>query len=431
MRGAIMLSLPGRTLGLVGRFWVPLVFWFTAGYLAHDLALRGAALLALRNKWLGFAGLSISVLIMLASTIMMLHAVRPGLTPFGGVRRQPQPVQDEPRVESSPPIVDAIAETILPFLVFYGAWGLFVDEVRTWGTHAINQSLDAGLNAVDITENATGIPLAIAVGSWLIRAALETLYNRRGGRVLGLSTALFEANWMFFAVISVSAIIGNAYDWIAERQVWETIRESLAMLPGLDLAWLANVWAALQPYFPTVKDGLLQPLLWLTIAAVVFGEKMDRDADVIANSRFQAVGQAFGRLPRPVQRVTELFSREVREKWTPLANGVRFVLTAGPIFYLTYCLCYMVIDSGTAWLEVLAMRVIGPHPFDWWWPWLTPLEFVQQGLHEVLRIALLAAAFELGLERAWRRRGRLSGGTPPADFPSRPTAPLAASPPRR
>ncbi len=427
-----MLSLPGRTLGLVGRFWVPLLFWFTAGYLAHDLVLRGAALLALHNKWLGFAGLSISVLIMLASTIMMLHAVRPGLTPFGGVRRQPRPrpVQEQPRVETSPPIVDAIAETILPFLVFYGAWGLFVDEVRTWGTHAINQSLDAGLNAVDITESATGIPLLIALGSWLIRAGLETLYNRRGGRVLGLSTALFEANWMFFAVISVSAIVANAYDWIAQRMLWETLRETVvAVVP--DLTWFANAWAALQPSFPTVKDGLLQPLLWLTIAAVVFGEKMDRDADVIANSRFQSVGRAFERLPRPVQRVTELFSREVRDKWTPLANGVRFVLTAGPIFYLTYCLCYMVIDAGTEWLEVLAVRVVGPHPFDWWWPWLTPLHFVQQGLHEILRIALLAAAFELGLERARRRRLRLSGGTPPAASPPPPTAPLVASPPPR
>lgn len=425
-----MLSLPGRTLGLVGRFWVPLLFWFTAGYLAHDLVLRGAALLALHNKWLGFAGLSISVLIMLASTIMMLHAVRPGLTPFGGVRRLPVPVPEQPRVESSPPIVDAIAETILPFLVFYGAWGLFVDEVRTWGTHAINQSLDAGLNAVDITENATGIPLLIAVGSWLIRAGLETLYNRRGGRVLGLSTALFEANWMFFAVISVSAIIGNAYDWIAQRMVWEIVRETVAFVVP-DLTWVANAWASLQPYVPTVKDGLLQPLLWLTIAAVVFGEKMNRDADVIANSRFQSVGRAFERLPRPVQRVTELFSREVRDKWTPLANGVRFVLTAGPIFYLTYCLCYMVIDAGTEWLEVLAIRVIGPHPFDWWWPWLTPLNFVQQGLHEILRIALLAAAFELGLERARRRRLGVSGGTPAAASSPPPTAPLVASRPPR
>jgi hypothetical protein len=367
----------------------------------------------------------------------MLHAIRPGLLPFGPQRRQQTPDLSTPHIDRSPPIIDAIAETILPFLVFYGAWGLFVDEVRTWGAHAINQSFGEGLDAVDITESATGIPLAIAVGSWLIRAGLETLYNRRGGRVLGLSTALFEANWMFFAVISVSAIIGNAYQWIGQRMVWETVRESITavatfvdrLVPGPDLAWIGNAWAALDPYLPTVKDGLLQPLLWLTIAAVIFGEKMDRDADVIAHSRFLAVGRAFERLPRPVQRVTELFSREVREKWTPLANGVRFALTAGPIFYLTYCLCYMVIDAGTEWLEILVMRLIGPHPFDTWWPWLSPLGFGQEALHEIFRIALLAAAFELGLERAWRKGLRLNAETrasvpaPAAGSPATPVPP--------
>ncbi|WP_020574365.1 hypothetical protein [Actinopolymorpha alba] len=402
------LALPARTLGLLGRHWAPLAFWFVVGYLAHDLSLRGSAWLAHRNQWLGFAGLSVGVLIQLTTTIMMLHALRPGLVPFGG-RYRSRVLSPTVVPSDQPRLVVQIAETILPFLIFYGAWGLFTDEVRSWGVHVLNQGFGAGIDIVDVFGSVTGVPLAIAAGSWLIRAVCERIYNLRGGRTLGVVVALFEANWMFFGVISVSVLSADAVGWVTGRVAWVESRDAISGLlstvghyfPGVE--WLTQTWGWLiGHYWPDIKDGLLLPLLWLTIAAVVFGEEMDRDGRVIAGSRLERAGTLFQRLPTRMQAATELFSRGFRDKWTPLVNGLRLVLGAGPVFYLTFCLCYVLIEVGTNWAFIGTTQLLGAHPWDWWFPRLAPIDFVQQGVHEVLKVALLGAAYEACMDRARR-----------------------------
>jgi hypothetical protein len=414
------LRLPARTARLVAGYWAPMLVWFVAGYLTHNLVLRGSAWLAHRNQWLGFAGLSIGVLILLASTIMMFHAVRPGIVGLGQ-HRSTHPQDASTAEVPEPPqsrMVDEIAEAILPFLIFYGAWGLFTDEVREWGVQVLNQDITGGIGVLDVLTHVTPIPLMVALGSWVVRAILEYVYNRRGGRLLGVAVALFEANWMFFAVVSVSILIGQGFDWLTGRAVWVDALHTVGVVssvldgwvPGSPMEWLGATWATLHDQFGgAVADGLLLPLLWLIITAVVFGEQMERDDKVIARTRLEGAGALFQRLPARAQVVSELFTREIREKWTPLVVGLRFVLGAGAVFFLSYCLLYVCLDVATGWGFIAAKNLIGPHPWDWWWPWLEPLHFAEQGVREVLRIALLAAAFEICLEHS-RRASRPGSG---------------------
>ncbi|MEQ7004596.1 hypothetical protein ABN028_00215 [Actinopolymorpha sp. B17G11] len=410
--------MPARAAGLLAGYWAPMLVWFVAGYLAHNLVLRGSAWLAHRNQWLGFAGLSIGVLVLLASTIMMFHAVRPGLVPFGGRRRGhaagvPGALPAQEPAKSR--MVDEIAEAILPFLIFYGAWGLFTDEVREWGVQVLNQDITGGIGVLGVLTTLTPIPLAVAIGSWVIRAILEFVYNRRGGRLLGVGVALFEANWMFFAVISVSIVIGQGIDWLTSRVVWVDTRDAAGAvfsmldgwLPVSPFEWIGATWATLTDQFGgVVADGVLLPLLWLIITAVVFGEEMERDGKVIARTRLEGAGTLFARLPARAQVVSELFTREIREKWTPVVVGLRFVLGAGAAFFLTFCLLYVCVEVFTGWAFIGVKHLVGPHPWDWWWPWLEPLHFAELGLREVLRIALLAAAFEICLEHSRRPASR-------------------------
>ena len=437
------LRLPVRTLGLLGRFWAPLGFWFVLGYLVHDLVLRGAAWLAHRDQWLGFAGLSVGVLVLLSSTIMMFHAVRPGLESFagpgagagggaGGGSGGGHSAPAAPPAEGHR-MVDEIASAILPFLIFYGAWGLFTDEVRTWGVHVLNQSVGEGITVLSVLGTAAGLPLAIAIGSWAVRAVLEFRYNRRGGRLLGVLVALFEANWMFFAVISVSTVIGQGVDWLTGRVAWVATREAVGglvesmvrwtggwtegWLPASPLVLAGDAWQWLTAQFGAdVADGLLLPLLWLTIAAVVFGEQMDADDRIVADSRLARADTMFRNLPRQAQLVADVITREVRDKWTPTVNGFRFVLRAGPLFYLTFCLLYVLVEAATGWAFIGVTHLVGAHPWDWWFPRLAPLEFAEQGVRDILHIALLAAAFE-----TCRRRAR----TTSADQDDAPTAVLS------
>jgi len=426
-----------------------MLFWFVLGYLAHDLVLRGAAWLSHRNVWLGFSGLSVSVLIMLTSTIMMLQVVRPGLgMSFVG--------EDDDEAVTGPlqedeGLVDNIAEALLPFLIFYSAWELYVDEVREWSVKSVNQNLDAGLEALgalsgDRLDRLILVPLGIALASYLLRAFSGYFYGRTKSRILGLVVALFEANWMFFAVISVSTVIRQAQDWLTGRVFWVELRTAVVgyvdalaeILPGVTFPQVAEAWAWLTARSPDLMDGLALPLVWLTITAAVYGEEMDRDAKVVEGTRFERVAENFQRLSSRMRRSADLLTSELREKWTPFANGVRLIWQAGPLFFLTFCFLYVVLE----WLAALAYRgvlhLVGPHPFDWWWAKLGPLEFATDAVHEVLRIALLAAAFGIALRQARiRRRARaraVFGDGSAAVSPGAPTgtsAPSGASGPVR
>lgn len=415
MQASSAVMLPVRAAGLLGRYWAPLIFWFALGYIVHDLVIRGSAWLSYRSIWLGFAGLSISVLVMLAATILMFQSMRPGLT----MLRNPDGQVPDPSDALQPPgqrrMVDAIAESILPFLVFYGAWGLFTDEVKMWSRTTVNEDMDAGLDVLAQLGAANGaqalVPLLIAVGSWLVRALLEFFYNRRGGRILGLVTAFFEANFMFFSVFTVYALISQWIGWLTQRTFWVETQQSaqgiiaqiVGLVPGLSIEKLTQGWAWLTQYSGELSDDFLQPLLWLTIAGAVYGFEMARDE------------QLFVRFSQRTGRLAELFTREWRDKWTPLVNGIRLIFRAGLLFYLTFCLLYLLTGVVSGWVGIGLKYLIGPHPWQWWWPYLGPIDFVEQTVHEVLRIAVLAAAFGMALERGVRRsaaRGKRRAYTP-------------------
>jgi hypothetical protein len=432
MQASSAVMLPVRAAGLLGRYWAPLIFWFALGYIVHDLVIRGSAWLSYRSVWLGFAGLSISVLVMLAATILMFQSMRPGLT----MLRNPDGQVPNPSEALEPPgkrrMVDAIAESILPFLVFYGAWGLFTDEVKMWGRTAVNEDQGAGLDVMTQLGTTTGAqalaPLLIAIGSWLVRALFETIYNRRGGRILGLVTAFFEANFMFFSVFTVYALISQWTGWLTQREFWvngkqvafDIIAQLAGLVPGLSFAKLEQGWAWVSQYSGELSNDFLQPLLWLTIAGAVYGFEMAKDE------------QLFVRFSQRTGRLAELFTREWRDKWTPLVNGIRLIFRAGLLFYLTFCLLYLLTGLVSGWVGIGLKYLIGAHPWQWWWPYLGPIEFLEQTVHEVLRIAVLAAAFGMALERGVARsqtRGKRRAYTPAVTAKDEPKPPPAAAQP--
>jgi hypothetical protein len=448
------LALLAHVVRLLQRRWAPLLFWLTLGYLLHDLALRASAWLAQRHQWLGFGGLAVGVLVTLSTTIMMFHAARSALVSVDA------PHGERPAllvgVTRTRRVVDAIGETILPFLVVYGAWGLFAEEVRTWGIHVLNQDLTA-VGTVDVFRDVTGAPLIVAIVAWLLRAALERVrdHEAAGDRVLtdhaagvrvvevrtpatpalNVGVAFFETTYMFFGLVSVSALASQAWSWLTSRVAYVALRDTIASavawvdgwLPGVSLPWLTGAWAWLTERIgDDVADGLVLPLVWLVIAAGVYGEDMSREETVVAGSRWRGVEARLRRLPRRVRRLADLFTREVRDKWTPLANGLRMALAAGPLLFLTFCLVYVLVEAAVEWAFVGLTHLIGPHPWDWWWPRLAVLWFAGDAVHEMLRIAVLAATYDLCRERLRRRgaeRSRPSSGPRQPGGLARPTGP--------
>ena len=441
--------MPATTLRLVGRYWAPLLFWYAVGQLAHDLTLRAAARIGSRGQaaallsteysfWrvVGLVVMSFGVLLALGTVILMLHSVEralPGVQAALGSRPGREPAPDSPVGAGPVPHprrpVETLAETLLPFVVFYGAWGLFTADAREYGVIGINTAGNVSLLDIPVNWLSLGVALA-ALG---LRVWCERALRRTGNRVLGLATPVFEAVWIFFAVLTVGVVLGEVAGWFTSRAVWAATGEALgglvdAVLPfsgGEPLRWLASLGA-------DVKDGLLLPLLWLTIAAIVYGADMERARRALEPTRLQRVHRlsgAWSRVPGRLRGLLELVSRDLREKWTPAANGLRLALRAGPRFYLTFCLCYVALEVLVRWGWMGATQLAGPHPWAWWAVALVPLDFARDAVHEVGRICLLAAAFDLALRRAGPIPSRLvpAGPSDPVTGRSAGTAPDPAT----
>lgn len=405
--------LPVLTLRMVGRYWAPLLCVYTAGTFLHTMMIRGLVIVAEDSVLTGLIGLSVAVLVTLTTTIIMFHLMTTGMPALNSELVNPQNKAGRATLaEREHRIVDAVAMAILPFLIFYSAWGLFAEEFREFSLGVVNAEGLTGMNKFMFEE--LGWPLAIAFGAWSLRAVCERLYERTDNKWLGILTAVFEATWMFFAVFSVSAVTGTAKDWVADRvvlaEVQHALVDSMRWLEGVTSLPFPETYAALVTAvgqgWGHLKEALIAPLLWLTIVSVVYGAEVDKSEPLFRKgSRADEHAQRVSRVtPKVVKGIGQFAGRDVREKYVPFLNALRFVLRVSPVFVLTFCLYYTLLDLGFGWLDRGIYVLVGPAEFlEWWWPWLFPIEFAVDAVHEVVRVCLLAATFELTLRRVSTR----------------------------
>ncbi|MFI6579134.1 hypothetical protein ACIBFB_25390 [Nocardiopsis sp. NPDC050513] len=400
--------LPTYTLTLLGRYWAPLLCAYTVGYVLHWSLTRGLVRVSGVHQVLGLTGLSLTLLITLVTTIVMFQLVRPSLTLVDtelsgapAARGRAGFARRERRV------VDGVVLAILPFLLFYSAWGLIGEEFENYSVGLLNEG---GVDAFAAPHqvDALGLPLVVALAAWALRRASERFYRSTGNGVLGLLTALFEAVWLFMFVFSIGVALERAQAWIMSRAAWAALQDTLGRTVGgaagvfgasPDLDAYAALVALLASLWLMVKSGLLAPLLWLAIAAVVYRAEIGDDATMFEPRRAhprRTVARAGG-LVRKVSRAGGV--RGVA-RYTPFVNALRFVLTVGPVFYLSFALLYALVEVGFSRLHRLVFELVGPGDFlaDWW-VWLEPIDFLVGAAREVVRVCLLAAAFEIALRK--------------------------------
>jgi hypothetical protein len=406
--------LPLYTLDLLRRYWAPLLCTYAVGTFLHTMMMRGVVQLGLTHPLFGMLGVSLTLLVTLVVTILMFHILRPALPVLDQelARRGggSQAVRGASLRDRERRLVDAVAMAILPFLIFYTAWGLIAEETREYAVGALNRGGVEGFVFVlsDFADQ-TMILFGVALAFLAVRVLVEYFYKRGGHPILGVLTAIFESCWIFFAAFSGVSFVSAVRNWFTGRVVWVEIREGFfSLIAGLenllDLPAVAIVLAiggALGAGWELIRDGLFEPVLWLTIAAVVFGAEVDRAESLFPNSRgARRLQRLAGRMPGSAARVAALMSKGITERYLPFLNALRLILRAGPLFYLAFCLYYVVLEVGFGWVERAVYIVVGPNDFHaWWWQWLGPVSFGVDAVHELLRICLLAAAFEVTLRR--------------------------------
>ncbi|MCO5971612.1 hypothetical protein [Actinoallomurus soli] len=382
--------LPVSALRLAARFFVPLVMWFSAGSIVRYVLLQGISHLGSgrhpgARQVAVLLPLSVAVLASLVVTIGMLFTLGRGLS-----------VIEDP----DEPYVTAVGRTLFPFVLVYFGWNLYTTDLR----EVLRADAQRRVNTGDVMNvgNVLDLPIAacllVAAVSWLLRVLCERRYEEKHGRVMGILTAFFEVNFTLYTLYSIMQSVMAAKRWLADRAFWHAITRIVpAPSPG------------------PVKDALVLPLVWLAIAAIVYGLEM-HDREAIRGTPLERLPD---RLEGRRRRLAEVASRSLRDKYVPIVHALRLAHRAGAYVFAWFCLCYVAIGALLDPLQRGVVALIGTdHTVRFWNLVLVPIEFGHRMVGEILRLALLAATFDLV-------RRRVSDGTPVADRPAPATDPDA------
>jgi hypothetical protein len=311
------------------------------------------------------------------------------------------------RRERTRALGSALLEAVLPFLIIYAAWAIIDEDIRAYA----RTSLDL--------DQVGGDALAVSIG-WLsvtmvaaafgLRVLLERLEGRRP-QWTGAVLAYLEAVWALVTVLVLRTLLGDVPGWLASRRMVAWLLDRLDDLRA-EVAWIGDLLDGLGPAWSVVSDVVLLPLAWLALAGVVFAGTLHGDDDPRHVVR---VRERYGRLSSRWQRIVEVASREVVERWEPVRRVATLAWRAGPLPVAAYLLAFALVTAAPAWLNVGFNHLAGPHERAWWAGTESLVDLGVDLVAVPLQLAVVAAALSLLSLRA-RRPGRAA-----------PTAPVASA----
>ncbi|WP_392507713.1 hypothetical protein ACF3NT_12700 [Naumannella halotolerans] len=182
-------------------------------------------------------------------------------------------------------VIDLLAATLLPFLGIYGVFQYVQNEAGQMFLLAdimyggVFSDVDL-LGPIDPTRGpaAFATVLGVLVGIYIVRRGLDLVHERTGRPVLGLITAFLEATFLLVIIFGGQRLISRARFWWEDREfhTWielgiqglarslEPLRIDLPEILQTLGSWLSILWGLF-------LGGTVEPLLWLAVAALVFG----------------------------------------------------------------------------------------------------------------------------------------------------------------
>jgi hypothetical protein len=391
------------TVRLAARYWPQLLLLGALGYIARDLLMEAAVTAGLRNALAGMVILSLVVLVKLAVIVAMFSVLRPalpGITGLSGGVSRAEP-ESEPKADGR--LLAVTAAAILPFFVYYAAWGFLGDTVREYSRLALARTpFGESANFLDLARS-RWVFLSIA-GIWLIRWIAKRMNNRAKAPSWRFLVVACDASWVFIGLYALSTFKDELIGYLGSRGF---------MTEG-DLSWnpLVSVAAAAGDFTPvelverdfwsqtqSLFFFALLPLVWLVMAAIINGYEVSSTAKSkegrTAPSHWRKwFGDFIGH-----------FIDDYRSRYAPVWKCLRLTMGASLATLLTFVIAYQVITWLGAWAWVGATRLIGPHDLTTWQFLAAPIGLFLGSpsdldggiLPDLLRICLLAAVLDYAL----------------------------------
>jgi hypothetical protein len=119
----------------------------------------------------------------------------------------------------------------------------------------------------------------------------------------------------------------------------------------------------------------------------------------------------------------EVVTRELRDKWLPTFYGFRMVVRAGLLPFAVFCMLFMGLEIGALMTERGIYYVLGPHEIGYWVTRLDVIHFGVDLVHQMLRVCLMAAAFDLVVRRVSERTAEPESAPSPSASAGHPVGP--------
>ncbi|OAE49166.1 hypothetical protein A7J57_00670 [Agrobacterium tumefaciens] len=405
---------------LIWRFWPQLAALWLLGFIGNLLLNEIAALIGRWNSLAGLSMLAIVVLVKLIVILALFETVRSGLPALDAASRA---VTGQTHVDNridtgTRTFIGALTLSLVPFFAFYAAWGFLGDTIRDYSRLSLTL-LMAGESAglLNVSEGSWLIvPVAAA---WAVRRFSKAMHKRSRASVWPVLIVICEANWAFIGVFVISEWQDDVRTWFSHLP--ETIGGLLSFLAPITDATAQQALAPPPEFAPPpigkVLTSLffyaLYPVVWLTIAALVYGydidSKRDRGDDRVSRalSRWEA-------LPKSIRDFASHFISGTLKRCRALAEGIGLALNSGVALVVVAVIVYRLLDWGAAWTWYELTQLIGPHELPFWQiiaqvisPFIgTPSDPGEGLLITPVKICLLAATLEVGFSQGREWRGR-------------------------
>jgi hypothetical protein len=407
-----------QTFSLFRRFWPQLACLYLLEHALHPWLLRLCVEIGFVNRLLGLTALAVLVLLKLVVLVWMFYVVRPGLTALDAA---------EPDQRDATPMqrfTGVLAVVLVPFFAFYAAWGFLGDVVRDYSL--LGWRLDPfGEHGPLLRAGDSQWLLLIVAASWLLRMKCEGLVRQHSGLSWRLMATLLSANWVFVGLYALGTYKETIAAWLARLPIVAALTRAWSSLqinaPSIPLPGIVSGWDAVLDATRDLFFYVLLPLVWLTLAAIIYRSKSATSGSK-GSFIVERVEGRYATLPAPVRSVFDRLIGGYRTRYVPVVRSVELTLTSGLGFLLLFILGYRLLTWGSAWLWMLAKQLIGPYSLDIWYVFADVLGVVignplgpERGIiFEPLRICLLAAAFDTALA-AYRGLANSGATTAPAD----------------
>ena len=267
-----------------------------------------------------------------------------------------------------------VSITLLPFLGIYAAFG----EVSETASQLVYEQLfrngvlsDAPSVLGTLNTAATQHPWWLFAGLvviYLLRRGLDLLRERTGYRSLGILVALVESFFLLLVIMGGIRIWQQAKLWLTGREfmAWlDTVRDAiLDALSVLSIRLPAIVTQVVgfvtDEVWPLFWEALAQPIIWLAVAALVYGSQVLSLAELwrkgqpylekvpgstafashAERRRARAVAPPPPGVGRAAVELKEAFLGDIDDKYLPTFHSLRLVLGAGVVFLGSYVAVY-------------------------------------------------------------------------------------------